>query len=192
MSGIKWLTALVLLVIGGLVGAVAVIASTEINRVTATRTFCTSCHSMAAVAADPHFKQSAHESNELGIRVACSDCHIPPGNWFSETYTHVSMGLRDAISEYSHNFSDAAVWEKRRNELAGEVREMMRRDDSSTCRKCHDPTAIVPKTEAGRSAHAMLQQGGVTCVDCHMNLTHAPVATSSSPGPGSGLAAAAK
>jgi nitrate/TMAO reductase-like tetraheme cytochrome c subunit len=188
MSNIRWLTAFALLVGGALAGALAVIAMTEINRHTATTAFCTSCHSMIAMADDPHFKQSAHESNAQGIRVSCSDCHIPPSNWFSETYTHVSMGIKDVFSEYTHNFSDPAVWERRRIELAPEVLEDMRRNDSSACRKCHDATAIAPTTEAGRAAHEMLHQGGITCVDCHHNLTHAPVATSWSFNRGSGLA----
>jgi cytochrome c-type protein NapC len=192
MSRIKWLSGLALLVAGGLAGAIAVIASAEINRRTATERFCISCHTMATLADDPHFKQSAHESNSAGIRVGCSDCHIPPGNWFSETYTHVSLGVKDVLAEYTHNFNDPSVWEKRRSELAAEVREEMRRNDSSTCRKCHNATAIAPKTEAGRAAHAMLQQGRMTCIDCHFNLTHAPVSPSSSFIRGSGLAGSSK
>jgi len=192
MSGFKWLTIFALLVAGALAGAAAIIASTEINRLTATEAFCTSCHSMTFVAADPHFKQSAHEGNIIGIRVGCSDCHIPPGNWFSETYTHASMGIKDVIAEYTHRFDDPAVWEKRRTELADEVRDEMRRYDSSTCRKCHDATAIVPSTEAGRAAHAMLQQKSMTCIDCHFNLVHAPVTPSASFIRGSKLAVQGK
>jgi cytochrome c-type protein NapC len=186
---IKWLAAPALLVAGALVGGLAVVASTEINQRTATDAFCTSCHSMAVLAADPHFDQSAHRSNAAGIRVGCSDCHIPPGNWFSETYTHVSLGIKDVIAQYTHNYNDPAVWEKRRVELAGELRDEMRREDSSTCRKCHDAMAITPKSDAGRSAHAMLKQGGVTCIDCHQNLVHAPVSASASLIDGSRLTA---
>ena len=160
-----------LLAAGAVVGAAAIIVTTEINRWTATDAICTSCHSMASIADDSHFKASAHESNAAGIRVGCSDCHIPPGNWFAETYTHVSMGIKDVVAEYTHNFNDPAIWEKRRGELAADAREVMRRDDSSACRKCHDATAVRPASEAGRAAHAMLQQGRMTCIDCHS--THA-------------------
>lgn len=163
-----------LFVTGGLIGAGVIIASTEINRLTSSDAFCTSCHSMAVVAADPHFQQSGHEANAAGIRVSCSDCHIPPGNWFVETYAHVSSGLRDVIAEYTHNFDDPAVWQKRRSELALEVHDQMHRNDGINCRKCHDSAAIHPTSDAARSAHAMLQQGGVTCIDCHANIAHAP------------------
>ena len=44
----------------------------------------------------------------------------------------------DIIAEYTNNFADPAVWEKRRIELAHEVRREMRAQDSVTCRSCHD------------------------------------------------------
>ncbi|MBO0755674.1 MAG: NapC/NirT family cytochrome c [Bradyrhizobiaceae bacterium] len=192
MLGSKWLTAVALLGVGAAVGAAAIVLSTEVNRRTSTDTFCTSCHSMATLASDSHFTQSVHQRNAAGVRVGCGDCHIPAGNWFSETYTHVSMGMKDVIAEYTHNFNDPATWEKRRTELAAEVRDDMRSNDGATCRKCHDATAIRPTNAAGRAAHAMVQQGRVTCIDCHFNLAHAPVAPSASFIQGSGLGAPSK
>jgi trimethylamine-N-oxide reductase cytochrome c-type subunit TorC len=170
----RWLAIFGLIVIGGVVGAGTIIASTEINRRTSTDTFCTSCHSMATLVADPRFQQSGHKANAAGVRVGCADCHIPPGNWFVETFAHFSSGLKDVVADYTRNFDDPAVWQKRRTELAVEVRDLMRRNDSITCRKCHDAAAIRPASDAGRSAHAALQQGGATCIDCHANIVHAP------------------
>jgi nitrate/TMAO reductase-like tetraheme cytochrome c subunit len=109
MPSSRWLFLCSLFVAGGLIGASAIVISTEINRRTSTDAFCTSCHSMAVMAADPHFQQSGYEANAAGIRVSCSDCHIPPGNWFVETYANVSSGLRDVIAEYTHNFDDPTV-----------------------------------------------------------------------------------
>ena len=172
MPSSRWLFLCSLFVAGGLIGASAIVISTEINRRTSTDAFCTSCHSMAVMAADPHFQQSGHEANAAGIRVSCSDCHIPPGNWFIETYAHVSSGLRDVIAEYTHNFDDPTVWQRRRGELALQVHDQMRRSSGITCRKCHDAVAIHPTSDAGRSAHAALQQGRVTCIDCHANIVH--------------------
>jgi flagellar basal body P-ring protein FlgI len=48
-------------VVGGVIGAGGIIASTEINRQTSTDALCTSCHTMSVVVADPHYQQSAHE-----------------------------------------------------------------------------------------------------------------------------------
>jgi len=175
-----------LLAAGGLIGAAAIVALTEFDRLTSTDATCTSCHTMATVAADPHYQQSAHRTNAAGIMAGCSDCHIPANNWFIETYTHVSSAITDSIAELTRDFRDPAAWKARRVELARRVSDEMRSQDGTTCRKCHDAAAIRPASEAGRAAHAALQQGGATCIDCHINLVHAPVATGTSfiPGPG--------
>jgi len=180
MPSNRWLLLCALFVAGGVLGAGAIIASTEINRFTSTDSLCTSCHTMSVLVEDPRFQQSGHEANAAGIRVGCSDCHIQSGNWFVETYGHVASGLRDVVAENTHNYKDPALWNKRRVELAAEVRDEMHRNNSATCRNCHDAVAIRPASEAGRTSHAMLQQGQTTCIDCHTNIVHAPVVLSKS------------
>jgi len=172
---------------GLLIGAVLIIGSFAINRYTSTDKFCTSCHAMASVAADPHYIQSAHRANGEGVRAGCGDCHIPHSSWFAETYAHAADGTRDEIAELTHNYADPAVWEPRRIALAEIVREEMRRDDSVACRDCHNAAAIKPQSEAGRAAHALLGTERLTCIDCHVNLVHAPVPPSISFIRGSGL-----
>jgi nitrate/TMAO reductase-like tetraheme cytochrome c subunit len=169
MSGRRWLVIIVLIAIG------AIVASVEGNRYTSTDAFCTSCHSMTLVAADPHFRQSAHRSNSAGVHASCGDCHIPKTNWFIETYAHAASGIKDTIAEYTNDFSKPAAWETRRIELAHEVRDKMRRQDSVTCRSCHDAVSIHPSSERGRAAHALQRERNLTCINCHFNLVHAPV-----------------
>jgi len=171
----RWLAIVALLLVGAAVGAVGIIASTFVNRMTSTEAFCTSCHSMANVAADPHYQQSAHRNNAAGVLVSCADCHVPASNWFVETYSHVVDGVRDGFAEYTGHFDNTAVWEARQPALAQRVRDEMLREDSSTCRKCHDAARILPASPAGQSAHAMLASGHVTCITCHANVAHAPV-----------------
>jgi cytochrome c-type protein NapC len=183
----RWPTVLAVLVLGAVIGAGGLIASTFVNTYTSTESFCTSCHSMTELGTDPHYLQSPHRLNAEGVRANCADCHIPATNWFVETYTHVSAGIRDAIAEYTTNISDPSVWAARAPGLADSVREELRRENGVTCRKCHDPVAIHPTSEAGRAAHALLAQGRVTCIDCHFNLVHAPVPPSASFLRGSGL-----
>ena len=175
MARQRWMLGAALVVIGAIVGAGAMIVSVEANRYTSTDAFCTSCHSMAHLAEDPHFLASAHRSNAVGVIPSCGDCHIPKTNWFVETYAHVSSGIRDIIAERANNFDDVKVWEARRIALAHEVRDVMRRQDSVTCRSCHDANRVQPVSERGRAAHALLREGHVTCIDCHLNLVHAPV-----------------
>lgn len=179
----RWLTAFAILIGGGLIGAGVVVASTFVNSYTSTEAFCTSCHSMATVAADPHYLQSAHRTNPAGVLASCADCHVPATNWFTETYSHAVDGIRDGIAEYTNKYSDAAAWSARLPELARRVQDEMQREDSLTCRKCHDAAQMHPASQAGQSAHAMLTQGKATCVMCHADVAHAPVATSGKPDP---------
>jgi cytochrome c-type protein NapC len=177
----RWSTIFAVLIAGGAIGAGAVVASTFVNGYTSTEAFCTSCHSMANVAADPHYLQSGHRTDAAGVLASCADCHVPANNWFIETYSHVTDGIRDGIAEYTHNYNDPAVWAARLPALAQRVRAEMQRENSVTCRKCHDPAQIRPATPAGQTAHATLAQGKVTCVMCHSDVAHAPLAANVMP-----------
>jgi cytochrome c-type protein NapC len=176
----RW-SLIALLIAAAIVGAGGMMASFAINRATSTDAFCTSCHTMTLQYEDQYFKSSAHRSNSQGVRPSCGDCHIPTTNWFIETYVHVTSGARDVFVELTHDFSDAKVWEARRRGLEQEALADLRAWDSVTCRKCHDASAIRPKSDAGRQSHAMLAQGTVTCVDCHINLVHPPAASDQAP-----------
>ncbi len=171
----RWPAVLMLLVGGAIVGATGIIASTFVNGATSTEAFCTSCHSMANVAADPHYRQSIHRTNPAGVLASCADCHVPADNWFVETYSHVVDGVRDGIAEYTNHFDDPGVWKARLPVLAQRVRDEMTRERSSTCRKCHGAAQIHPASPAGQSAHAMLASVNVICITCHANVAHAPV-----------------
>ncbi|MBV8133804.1 MAG: NapC/NirT family cytochrome c [Alphaproteobacteria bacterium] len=176
-----WLLVVVLLGVGAVIGAAAIIASTVSNRLTGSEAFCsTSCHTMKMQAQNPAYGNSPHRANAFGVLAGCSDCHIPTNNWFIETYTHVTSGIRDVIAEMTGGFSDPAVWAKRRIELRQEVLADMRRQKSVTCRKCHEAAAIQPPSEAGRQSHALLLAGQATCVDCHLNTFHGQIAPSAS------------
>jgi nitrate/TMAO reductase-like tetraheme cytochrome c subunit len=153
--------------------------SLEVNRHTSTETFCASCHTMASIAADPHFLGSAHVSNPFGVRPSCGDCHIRKTNWFVETYIHVKSGVRDVLAEMTQNFDDPKVWEARRAELAKEVQDTMRAEDNVTCTSCHSIASIKPASPEGQASHAALKDAKMACVDCHVNLVHSPVATQS-------------
>jgi nitrate/TMAO reductase-like tetraheme cytochrome c subunit len=166
-----------ILLVAALVGAGGIIVSTFANHYTSTEAFCsTSCHTMVLQAADPAYAKSKHRANGEGVQPSCADCHIPTDNWFHETYTHVTSGIRDVFVTLTHDFNDPKAWEARRAELEDEALATIRGWDSSTCRNCHVASAIHPATEDGRAAHEALQHGGVTCVDCHINIAHSPAA----------------
>jgi nitrate/TMAO reductase-like tetraheme cytochrome c subunit len=163
-----WQTRL-LLGFGGLVlGAAAIIGVTEFNFRTSTDAFCTSCHTMSTVAAEPSFQESSHRHNNFGVIATCSDCHIPRTSWYTETYTHISKGIRDVIAEQIGGFQDPVAWVRRRAELASYATSEMRANGSATCHSCHLASAIEPRSNAGKAAHATFTHGETTCVDCHV------------------------
>jgi nitrate/TMAO reductase-like tetraheme cytochrome c subunit len=161
---------------GLIIGSGAIIGLQQVNKMTSTDAFCSNCHSMAHVAADPAYQRSVHRAGPSGVRASCGDCHIPRDNLLRETYTHVTQSIKDITMEARFNFSDPAVWAARRAGLTQEVRARMRDEDSVTCRSCHDGAAIQPRTEQGRAAHAVMREPGMTCIDCHVDLVHQPVA----------------
>jgi len=79
-----------------------------------------------------------------------------------------------ALDYWHHVHNRLSVNETPRPYTRARHQAWLRRQDSVTCRGCHDANAINPKSEDGRTSHAMLKQGGVTCVDCHVNLVHPP------------------
>ena len=92
---------------------------------------------MVFQSSNDYFKRSKHRSNSKGVIASCADCHIPTTNWFIETYTHASSGMRDVFMELTHNFKDQKNWEAHRAKLTPEVQAKLRRQDSVTCRSCH-------------------------------------------------------
>jgi nitrate/TMAO reductase-like tetraheme cytochrome c subunit len=180
---ITWWLFGIVVVITLVIGAGGMLASAAINRYTSTDAFCTSCHTMAMQADDSYFQHSAHRSNNEGVRPSCGDCHIPKTNWFIETYVHVTSGVRDVYVELTTNISDPKVWAEQRAGLEKDAHNEIRAWDSVTCRSCHDASAIKPQSDGGHQAHALLAQGGVTCVDCHTNLVHPAVAPAVSASP---------
>jgi nitrate/TMAO reductase-like tetraheme cytochrome c subunit len=167
---IPWRFLLILLA-AALVGASATVATVEFNKHTSTDKFCTSCHSMASLPADPHYLQSSHISNSAGVRPSCGSCHIPTNNFFVETYTHIKSGIHDLVAEMTTNFDDIEAWNARRRELAEDVRDTMRHQNNVTCRSCHTPASIKPASQTGQVIHASLP-AQMACVDCHRDLVH--------------------
>lgn len=172
----RWVL-LALLLVAACVGAGAIIVSVSMYREEdSSNAFCMQCHTMTLVAGDSYFQRSRHMTNPEGVRPTCGNCHIPTNNWFVNTFTRLSFGIHDSFVELTHDFSNPASWEAHRVDIEAASQAAFRANDSITCRSCHDASAIHPQSQEGREAHATLQQGGVTCIDCHTNLVHPPAA----------------
>ena len=173
----RWLTIfrkplVIAFIIGGVAGVIAALTAEEVDHLTSTDEFCTSCHAMQTYIADSEtYKTSVHQTTTSGVRAGCADCHIP-GGLISATYTHVVNGVSDIWGEIHLDYENPATWEAERSRLAYAVRDWFRDNDSVTCRECHEEASIKPQRKRGLKQHAEARETGMTCIDCHYNLVH--------------------
>jgi len=168
--------AVIAFVVGGLVGIVVALAAEEMDRLTSTDEFCTSCHLTQVYIAEAEvYKTSTHQTTPSGVRPGCADCHIPKG-LVAATYTHVVNGISDIWGEIRFDYEDPEVWKAERARLAYATRDWFRANDSGTCRGCHEEASIKPERKRGQSQHAEARETGMTCIDCHYNLVHEEIA----------------
>ncbi len=168
-------TTVVAFMIGGVAGLVAALGAEEMDRLTTTDQFCTSCHAMQAYIADNEtYKASAHQTTASGVRPGCADCHIPKG-LVAATYTHVVNGVGDLWGQARHDYENEDVWNAQIARLADSARFWFRANDSATCRTCHEEASIKPQRKRGQRQHAEARKNRTTCIDCHYNLVHKAV-----------------
>jgi len=167
-------------IIGGIAGIVAALAAEEMDRLTTSDEFCTSCHAMQTYIADAEtYKASPHQTTASGVRAGCADCHIPKGLVVA-TYTHVVNGVADIWGQLRFDYEDPEVWKAERARLAHAVRDWFRANDSVTCRGCHEEASIKPQRKRGQRQHEEARETGMTCIDCHYNLVHDEIEPSQS------------
>ena len=166
---------LIALVLGGMAGIGFMLFLIEFDHFTSTEEFCTTCHSMELAAET--YRTSAHYRPTSGVKADCGHCHVSPGV-FSATLDHF-IGGKDLIKQIKGqligpDYDDPVVNALHLPEAAFNAREWFRRNDSHTCRRCHDQASIFGKRA---DSHAIHQEDakGKTCVDCHINLVHRPV-----------------
>lgn len=168
----RW-SVLVLLLVGGMAGAVSVIGTQVAVALTGTDEFCgNACHSHAKFVFPEH-KTSLHYANRTGVRATCSDCHIPH-NYPAKLFYKAKAGITDGIAEARGVISTQEKFEQERWRMANIVWDEMRENNSANCRTCHDPAAM---DNAKQSADAVKQHkkfaaGKATCIDCHTGVAH--------------------
>jgi len=162
---------LIALVLGGLAGIGFMVFLMEFDHYTSSEVFCTSCHSME-LAAEP-YRESTHYLPVSGVRASCGDCHVSPGV-FAATWDHI-LGGKDLFRQmFGADYDDPVVNALHLPEAAFSARDWFRRNDSHTCRRCHEQDAIVGKRADTLAIHRE-ETKGKTCVDCHINLVHREV-----------------
>lgn len=138
---------------------------------TNTTEFCISCHEMEVTVYE-EYRKTAHYNNRTGVRVSCSDCHVPREGIAKlirkigaakDVYGHI-MGTHDTVEKF----------EAARLEMAQTVWHYMENSDSRECRSCHAFEAMDFKKQARRPRrkHPVAMKNGKTCIDCHKGIAH--------------------
>ena len=162
---------LIALVLGGAAGVGFMVFLMEFDHYTSSEAFCTTCHSME-LTAEP-YRKSKHYLPVSGVRASCGDCHVSPGV-FAATWDHF-LGAKDLVRQtFGADYDDPVVNALHLPEAAFSAREWFRRNDSHTCRRCHQQEAIIGKRADTLAIHQE-DAKGKTCIDCHMNLVHREV-----------------
>jgi len=158
-------------VVGGVAGIVFWGGFNTYMEYTNTLEFCVGCHEMR----DNVFKEyktTVHYKNPSGVRVICSDCHVP------KEWTPKLLRKIGATNELFHHFMGTIdtpeKFAEKRLALAESVWASMEARDSHECRNCHSFDAMDFENQASPSQkkHPAAMKEGRTCINCHKGVAH--------------------
>ncbi|MBN6711311.1 cytochrome c3 family protein [Haemophilus haemoglobinophilus] len=136
---------------------------------TNTEEFCSSCHMNDVV---PEYRHSVHYMNRSGVKAICADCHLP--HEFIPKWTRKIEAAKEVYAHITGKVDTKEKFEAHRLEMAQREWARMKANDSQECRNCHnfnDMDSTQQKTVA-QKMHAMAQEQGKTCIDCHKGIAH--------------------
>jgi cytochrome c-type protein NapC len=138
---------------------------------TNTLEFCTGCHEMRDTVYE-EYKDTIHYSNRTGIKVTCSDCHVPK-DWTHKMIRKAKASL-ELWGHFTGSIDTKAKFEAKRMELATNEWARMKASGSRECRNCHDFSDMKVRKQGPRAQknHARAQEEGKTCIDCHKGIAH--------------------
>ncbi|WP_058912095.1 NapC/NirT family cytochrome c [Entomohabitans teleogrylli] len=159
-----------LLLLGAILGAVLLAGTATVMHKTSDTEFCVSCHTMQQPLAE--YQGSVHFQNPKGIRAECADCHVPHQPL---DYLTTKIGaLKDVWGEMTGKIDTPEKYEAHKLAMAQSVWDTLKKNDSATCRSCHDYKAmdILAQSPEARQQHPVAIKEGETCIDCHKGVAH--------------------
>ncbi len=163
---------LVLLVVGAVIGAGAVIVTQLMVAVTGTNAFCgTACHEMRTALKE--LEESAHGRNKSGVAASCHDCHIPH-NYPANLIHKARAGAKDIYHHLLGTIDTPEKYEQHRARMARVETERLKARGSAECLHCHDGMKMdVSKQSANaQKSHAEAAKNKRTCIECHPGVAH--------------------
>ena len=138
---------------------------------TNTLRFCVSCHEMDQLVFQ-EYKKTIHYTNRTGVRVICSDCHVPK-EWTPKLIRKI-RATNELFHKILGSIDTPEKFEAKRLELAEHVWASMEESDSRECRNCHSFEAMdfEKQRRRVRKIHPEAMREGKTCIDCHKGIAH--------------------
>lgn len=158
-------------VAGGIIGIAFLAGSAIFMEKSSTLEACIACHEMEQ-SVYQEYKESVHYSNRAGVRVICSDCHIP------KSWTGQVLGKFKALKQLYHklagNVDTVEKFEAKRLEMAETVWAEMEANNSQQCRNCHSYEAMAfhKQSEVAGETMKAARDAGMNCIDCHKGIAH--------------------
>ncbi|MBF0177572.1 MAG: NapC/NirT family cytochrome c [Magnetococcales bacterium] len=165
----------ILLLGGFLAGVVGWVGFNGLLGVTSSTEFCISCHEMRWPYEE--YKKTVHYSNRSGVRVGCSDCHVPQadsvGGWFAKMRAKI-MAAKDTYHHILGTYNTPEKFEKGRWEMAQAVWAKMRARGAQECLNCHDYNSMDPEKQdrMAQRKHGSAMKDRKICIDCHTGIAH--------------------
>jgi len=138
---------------------------------TNTLAFCTGCHEMRDTVY-VEYKETIHYQNRSGVRVICSDCHVPK-DW-SHKMIRKAKASFEVWGKITGSIDTPEKFEAKRMELATHEWNRMKENGSRECRNCHDFDAMSKEKQKQSvyTKHMGAQKEGKSCIDCHKGIAH--------------------
>ncbi|MCL2309533.1 MAG: NapC/NirT family cytochrome c [Proteobacteria bacterium] len=156
------------LILGIIVGVAGLGTMNYALHETGTSEFCTSCH---ANDVGKEWVVSKHHTNQYGVRVGCSDCHVPQS--FVPKMVRKTKALGEVYAHFVGTINTPEKFEAKRKELAESEWARLRANGAQECRNCHYMDTINnPEKEFLKDMHVSALAGGQICIDCHKGVAH--------------------
>lgn len=160
-----------ILIVGGVAGVIFWGGFNMVMEYTNTMEFCISCHEMDQLVYQ-EYKKTVHYKNPSGVRVICSDCHVPK-DWTAKLVRKVKA-TNELFHKIAGTIDTKEKFESKRLELAENVWASMMASDSRECRNCHAYESMDFHKQRRRAADKMqvAMKKGETCIECHKGIAH--------------------
>ena len=161
----------VLVFVGVGLGAGGLVAFDVSMHETSTDEFCLSCHELE-VNIGREYASMSHAKNTLGVRVSCSDCHLPKP--FVPKMRRKIIALREIYHHLAGTIDTPEKFDAHRMKMATRVWAELNETDSRECRDCHRAELwdLAAQSEKARDYHEGTLAKGKTCIDCHKGVAH--------------------